>query len=174
MPDSSISDKVSYQDDWHFSIVKDFKGKSLERLDYNRTSQDEGNWHTAAQIEGWATPGKENSQYFPNQLTEEAVSTYPEVFSPDNDGFEDVLNIAFNVNEPGYVCNITIFDREGRIVKNLVQNQLIGIEGTFTWDGTTNKLERARIGVYIIYFEVFNLTGDVSVVKKAVVLGGKL
>lgn len=174
MPDSSISDKVSYQDDWHFSIVKDFKGKSLERLDYNRTSQDEGNWHTAAQIEGWATPGKENSQYFPNQLTEEAVSTYPEVFSPDNDGFEDVLNIAFNVNEPGYVCNITIFDREGRMVKNLVQNQLIGIEGTFTWDGTTNKLERARIGVYIIYFEVFNLAGDVSVVKKAVVLGGKL
>jgi len=173
MPDTISSDKVSYSDDWHFSLVKDFKGKSLERLDYNRTSQDAGNWHTAAQIEGWATPGKENSQYFPNQLSEEAVSTYPEVFSPDNDGFEDVLNIAFNVDEPGYVCNVTIFDREGRIVKHLVQNQLMGIEGVYTWDGTDNKLEKARIGVYIVYFEVFNLSGDVSVVKKAVVLGGR-
>lgn len=172
-PDSIISDAVSYSEKWHFSLVKDFKGKSLERLDYNRASQDAGNWHTTAQLEGWATPGKVNSQYFPNQLTDDAVATYPEIFSPDNDGFEDVLNIAFNVNEPGYVCNVTIFDREGRVVKLLVQNQLLGIEGVFTWDGTDNKLEKARIGVYIIYFEVFNLQGEVSVVKKAVVLGGR-
>jgi hypothetical protein len=173
LPDSTISDKVSYSSKWHFSIIKDVKGKSLERLDYNRASQDAGNWHTAAQSEGWATPGKENSQFFPTQLTDDMVEIFPELFSPDNDGFEDVMNIAYKLDEPGYVGNITIFDREGRVIKYLVQNQLMAVEGVYTWDGTTNSMEKARIGVYIIYFEVFNLQGVVSSVKKTCVVGGR-
>jgi hypothetical protein len=173
LPDSTISDAVSYSSDWHFSIIKDVKGKSLERLDYNRASQDEGNWHTAAQAEGWATPGKENSQFFATQLTDEMVSITPELFSPDNDGFEDVMNISYKLNEPGFVGNITIFDREGRVIKYLVQNQLLATQGVYTWDGTTNSLEKARIGVYVIYFEVFNLDGEVSSIKKTCVVGGR-
>ncbi|MFT5602230.1 MAG: hypothetical protein ACI9N1_002483 [Flavobacteriales bacterium] len=173
LPDSSISDYYHYDNDYHFALIKDDDGVSLERLDYNRSSQDESNWHSGAENAGWATPGAQNSQYFPGMITSDMISTSPEIFSPDNDGYEDVLNISYALDGPGYVGNITIFDREGRIVKDLLRNELLTAEGIYTWDGTTNSREKAPIGVYVIYFEVFNLEGVVSGVKKSTVLGGR-
>ncbi len=173
LPDSSVCEKFSYNDDMHFSLIKDVKGVSLERIDYNRTAQDETNWHSAAENLGWATPGRENSQYFPNMITGEMIDVYPEIFSPDGDGFEDVLNISYTLDKPGYVANIIIFDRMGRIVRHLIQNDLLSPEGTVTWDGTNNKREKAPIGPYIIYFEIFDEQGNVSAIKKSTVLTSK-
>lgn len=173
LPDSSVCDRFSYDSDMHYPLIKDDDGVSLERIDYNRETNDPTNWHSAAENVGWATPGKENSQYFPGMLTDDMISTSPEIFSPDNDGFEDVLNISYTLDGPGYVGNVTIFDRQGRVVKYLLQNELLSTEGIVTWDGTNNKREKALIGVYVIYFEVFDLEGNVSGVKKATVLAGK-
>lgn len=173
LPDSSISDYFSYDNDMQYPLIKDDDGVSLERIDYNRSAQDMTNWHSGAENVGWATPGKENSQYYPNVITDDMVSTSPEVFSPDNDGYEDVLNISYTLDGPGYVGNITIFDRQGRTVKSLLQSELLSPEGVITWDGTNNNREKAPIGVYIIYFEIFDLDGNVSSVKKSTVLGGR-
>lgn len=173
LPDSSISDQFSYDEDMHYPLIKEEDGVSLERIDYNRESSDETNWHSGAENSGWATPGQENSQYYPGMITEEMVSLAPDVFSPDNDGVDDVLNISYSLDAPGYVGNITIFDREGRIVKYLLQSELLATEGIITWDGTNNNREKAPIGVYVIYFEVFDLDGNVSGIKKSTVLAGK-
>ncbi|MCB9198073.1 MAG: lamin tail domain-containing protein [Flavobacteriales bacterium] len=173
LPDSSISDQFSYDEDMHYPLIKNPDGVSLERIDYNRESSDVTNWHSGAENAGWATPGKENSQYYPGMISEDMVSLSPDVFSPDNDGVDDVLNISYSLDGPGYVGNITIFDREGRLVKYLLQSELLATEGIISWDGTNNNLEKAPIGVYVIYFEVFDLEGNVSGVKKSTVLAGK-
>ncbi len=173
LPDSTISDQFSYTDEMHFALLKEVDGVSLERIDYDRATQEEDNWHSGAENAGWATPGKQNSQYYPGTITDEMFSTSPDIFSPDNDGFEDVLNISYHLEEPGYVGNLTIYDREGRLVRHLVESELLATDGYFTWDGTTNTREKAPIGVYILYFEVFNLDGNVSGVKKTAVLGGR-
>lgn len=173
LPDSSISDKFSYDEDMHYPLIKDVDGVSLERIDYNRPSSDATNWHSGAENVGWATPGKENSQYYPGMITDEMVSLSPDIFSPDNDGMDDVLNISYSLDAPGYVGNLTIFDREGRVVKYLLQSELLSTEGIITWDGTNNNREKAPIGIYVIYFEVFDLDGNVSGVKKSTVLAGK-
>lgn len=173
LPDSSISDKFSYAEDMHYPLIKDVDGVSLERIDYDRPSDDATNWHSGAENVGWATPGMENSQFYPGMITEDMVSLSPDVFSPDNDGVDDVLNISYFLDAPGYVGNVTIFDREGRVVKYLLQSELLATEGIISWDGTNNKREKAPIGVYVIYFEVFDLDGNVSGVKKSTVLAGK-
>ena len=84
------------------------------------------------------------------------------------------MNINYHFDVPGYTANITIFDSKGQVVKPLIQNELLGIKGTFSWDGINADHEKARIGIYIIYFEVFDLEGDVRHYKKTCVLGGKL
>lgn len=173
LPDSIISDQFSYDEKMHYPLVKDFDGVTLERIDYDRATNDETNWHTAAENVGWGTPGLENSQYYPGMISDQMVTLSPDVFSPDNDGVDDVLNISYSLDAPGYVGNVTIFDREGRVVKYLLQSELLSTEGIITWDGTNNNREKAPIGVYVVYFEVFDLDGNVSGVKKSTVLAGK-
>ena len=56
-------DEVKYKDDWHFKLIDDAEGVSLERIDPDGTSQDETNWHSAASTAGYGTPTYKNSQY---------------------------------------------------------------------------------------------------------------
>jgi hypothetical protein len=171
--DSLSLDRFAYNEKMHFRLIKDKKGKSLERIDYNRATDDETNWHTAAENVGFATPGRVNSQYFEGQNDGE-VTISPAIFSPDNDGYEDVITFSYSFSQEGFVGNAYIYDSEGRMVRYLLQNQLLGTEGAFSWDGITDRNDKARIGAYIFIFEVFNLQGDVSVYKKTFVLGGRL
>jgi hypothetical protein len=157
----------------HFRLIRDKKGKSLERIDYNRPTDDETNWHTAAETVGFATPGRENSQYADTDIDGE-ISLSPPIFSPDNDGYEDVITFSYSFSKEGFVGNAYVYDSEGRMVRYLLQNQLLGTEGAFSWDGITDRGDKGRIGAYIFVFEVFNLEGNVNVFKKSFVLGGRL
>ncbi len=171
---NAVSDRMFYTDDMQFALLNSGDGVSLERLDFNRASNDITNWHSAAESVGFATPGFKNSQFFEGVISEGAINIEPEVFSPDNDGFEDVVNISYKFSEPGYVGNITIFDSYGRLVRLSMQNELLGNEGIISWDGINENNEKAKIGIYIIYFEVFNLSGDVQKFKRTTVLASKL
>ena len=171
--DSTVCDYFSYDEDLQFGLINNPDGISLERIDFDRPTNESTNWHSAAESVGWATPGLENSQYYPGQITSDAVSVEPEIFSPDNDGFDDILNINYTMANPGFVGSVTIFDANGRIIRSLVQNELLAAAGTISWDGLNNKREKARIGIYIVYFEVFDLEGNISGVKKTCVVASK-
>ncbi|MFC2176066.1 lamin tail domain-containing protein [Bacteroidota bacterium] len=172
--DSTVSEVFAYTEEMHLSLLDDVDGVSLERLDVNREVNDAGNWHSAAETAGFGTPGRVNSQYYPTSGTKGEVSTDPEIFSPDNDGHNDVLNINFAFTEPGNVGTIRIYDANGRPTKELATNELLGASGTFTWDGTTDSGEKARIGMYIIMFESFNSEGKTNRHKLSTVLAGRL
>jgi hypothetical protein len=172
--DSLVAESFSYTEDMHFPLLSSVDGVSLERLDVNRPVNDMGNWHSAAQTVGFGTPGLENSQYYPTLGASGEVSMDPEIFSPDNDGYNDVLNINYSFTGPGFVGTIRIYDANGRSVRQLASNELLATTGTFTWDGTTDKGEKARIGMYIIMFEAFSENGDKSAHKLSTVLGGRL
>lgn len=165
-----VMDKFSYTDDMHFALLNDEDGVSLERIDFDRPTQDATNWHSAAEAVGWATPGYENSQFYPTAIPDDAVTVDPETFSPDNDGFQDVVNIHYDFSEPGYVGNLTIYDSHGRIMRYLMQNELLGTSGVISWDGVTENAEKASIGIYVILFEVFNLEGEVTHFKRSCVV----
>jgi flagellar hook assembly protein FlgD len=145
----------------------------LERINPNGAS-DGTNFHSAAESVNFATPAYQNSQYSLSTIFKGDVNIDPETFSPDNDGYQDLLNINYQFPEPGNVANVRIYDRKGRLIRDLINNELLGLKGTFKWDGITEDNNKARIGVYLIYFEVFNPNGEQKVYKKTAVLAGFL
>lgn len=172
--DDVIIDVVSYSSDWHFKLLDDDDGKSLERIDYDVPSNEQGNWHTAAEDVGFATPGGQNSQYNPAIINGE-LSFTSETVSPDNDGFEDFLQINYELSENGLVGTVSIFDDNGRKIVTVIEQELLGISGTLVWDGITSQGTKASIGVYVLLFETFSIDGEVNFTnKKAFVVAGKL
>ena len=101
------------------------------------------------------------------------ISITPLLFSPDNDGMDDLLFIRYHMKEPGYVASIHLFDREGKPVRTLVEKALLGTEGTWSWDGLDYAGHALSAGTYIIFIETFNLRGQRHAIKKAVVLTRK-
>lgn len=166
----NIIDNFAYDEDMQFALLATDEGVSLERINYNRPTDDKTNWHSASQLVGFATPAYENSQFMEVEDMVDDVQIEPEVFSPDNDGFEDNANISFTFDEPGYVANIKIYDSKGRLIKYLANNQLLGIEGIISWDGLDDKNQKAPVGIYVVFIEIFDLDGNVKQYKKSVVV----
>jgi hypothetical protein len=173
-PVDEVVDRFDYLEDMHFALLTDVKGVSLERIDFNRPSNDATNWTSAAQIVGWATPGYENSQRFMSNEPFGEVSVDPELFSPDNDGYQDIMNISYNFERGDLVGNITIHDSAGRPFRRLMRSELLGNQGTVSWDGIGDTQERARMGIYIVYFEVFDPAGLVKSYKLSCVVASRM
>ncbi len=169
-----VTDEVRYKDNWHFKLLDNTEGISLERIDPSAISQNETNWHSAASTAGYATPGYRNSQYKVINDPEATITLIPKVFSPDNDGRDDIATVQYKITEPGYVANITIFDASGRVARNLVQNGTMGLSGYWNWDGLNDKQQRLSAGAYIIFTEIFNLQGKKKQFKNVILLAGKL
>jgi hypothetical protein len=169
-----VSDSVEYTEGQHFPLLNSTNGVSLERIAFNRPSSDITNWHSASQAAGYATPGYVNSQSDNNFVTDESFEVVTEMFSPDNDGYQDVATFAYTFDEGGYAGSITIYDSEGRKVRNLMRSELLGVSGSISWDGLNNENQKSPMGIYIVYFEVFNLNGDVSEFKRTCVLAHSL
>ncbi|MCX8021050.1 MAG: lamin tail domain-containing protein [Chitinophagaceae bacterium] len=170
----AVLDEVNYHKKWHFRLIDNDEGVALERIDPNGPSQDPNNWTSAASTSGYGTPTSKNSQYKLIEPIRADVQISPKVFSPDNDGRDDIATIQFKVSEPGYVANVTIYDASGRPVRHLVRNSTLGISGYWNWDGLDDKGQKLPIGNYIVFTEIFNLRGQRQGYKNAVVLAGRL
>ena len=165
-----VLDELRYNENWHLGLVTNYKGVALERIAYDQPTQDKNNWHSAAASAGYGTPTYQNSQFSVHEQLRGEVNISPGVFSPDNDGHDDFLTIAYQFPEPGYVCNITLFDVRGRSVRYLVRNGICGTKGYFRWDGLDEKNRQTGMGIYIVLTEVYNLKGKTKRFKQAVTL----
>jgi hypothetical protein len=167
-------DRFAYTASMHYPLIDDVNGVSLERISFTRPTQDIGNWHSAAAKVGYATPGYKNSQSASEQIPNGELSIQPEIFSPDDDGYNDVITFYLNLNENGYMLNAKIYNDAGQLVKNLVKSKLLAPNDSFTWDGINERNEKAATGIYVLYAEVFNPTGSTKKFKKAFVVATKL
>ena len=165
-----VIDEVNYHRNWHFKLIDNDEGISLERIDPDATSQLSANWQSAASTVGYGTPTYVNSQLKQNGISDMAISISPKIFSPDNDGQDDFVMINYAFDEPGYVANITLFDAAGRPVKNLVRNGTLAQQGSWKWDGLNENNQALPVGNYIIFTEIFNLQGSTKKFKNVVVL----
>lgn len=173
-PDSVVLDYFSYSDDMHFDLINNVEGVSLERIGFSFPSNNPSSWHSAAESAGWGTPGLENSHNFSSVVSDLLFNVDTPVFSPDSDGFEDLAIFSYQMNSPGNVANLVVYDKLGRVINTLLSNELLSSDGVITWDGVMSSGDKAPIGIYLIYFEVFDLNGNVQVVKKTVTLKSKI
>jgi hypothetical protein len=173
----TILDELVYLDDWHFPLLSNKKGVSLERVNIGATTQNANNWFSAAvstnlPLSG-GTPTYKNSQNY-TQLNGNPIVINQKIFSPDGDGFDDLCTINYNLLQTGLVGNIYIHDAQGRQVKHLVKNALLAQQGQFVWNGLGEQNQKLSIGQYIIVTEVFNTTGGKKQYKNVIVLARKL
>jgi len=169
----SVVDDLKYDHTWHFALIANDEGVALERIDYNQATQSNQNWTSAASTAAFGTPGYQNSQLKADQQLQGEITIIPSVFSPDNDGFDDYGTINYQMAEPGFVANISIFDATGRTVRALARNVTLTQKGYFRWDGLDDNQRRLPVGIYVVYTEIFNLKGKTKKFKSAIGIAKK-
>jgi hypothetical protein len=165
----NVLDRVDYGDQMHAEILSDTRGISLERISWARSGSDPENWHSAAAIEGYATPGRVNSQAISETGTDLLFQVEPSVFSPDNDGYQDLLEIVVSTGVSGWIISLWITDLQGNHLKNLANNHLTGPRAIYTWDGTHEDGRMVPTGICVVHATAYHpSTGEQWIRKRAV------
>jgi hypothetical protein len=171
--DGIIIDRVSYSPVMYSDLLTTTDGISLERLNPMLSSGDVSSWHSASENCGYATPGYMNSNYIQANPGSDVVTLTPPVFTPDDDGNDDVLWIGYKFNDAGYSASVSIFNAGGNRVKCLARNRQLSAEDGMVWDGRDENNRKSPIGIYILYIELIKQEGKAVKMKKTIVLGGK-
>lgn len=149
-------DSLAYNDNWHFSLLADKNGVSLERLNPNMLLHLSSNWHSAAAVKGFATPGYLNSQAFVPALTDQYFDPVCRTLSPDGDGFQDVFILRYHLPGGDYLGTLQVFDLNGRFIRKVLNNQTLSTEGELIWDGLSDTSQRLDPGIYILSIDAFS------------------
>lgn len=165
-----VIDEMRYTEDMHYPLLNTVTGVSLERISFDSPSNEPLNWHSAAESVGFGTPGYENSMKAIPQYDNNKITVFPEAFSPDGDGFDDVTLISYQFDEAGYTLNMYIFDAQGQQKRHLIKSSLVNQQGSIPWDGLDEKGNRVSMGIYVVYTEVFDLKGNTKKYKQPVVV----
>lgn len=166
-----IIDEFAYTNALHHPLLDDENGVSLERIRPEAPTQQASSWHSAAESAGFATPTYQNSQFFmENNPTEDLIQIPRTTFSPDEDGFEDFYLIEYQLDIPKYLGSVSIFDLQGRLIRELVRNELLSAEGSFKWDGSLEDGTKAPIGAYVVFIEFLHPDGTVQSWKRQAVI----
>ena len=166
-----IIDELFYSEEMHHELLADEEGVSLERISLEAITSNPENWASASGLAGYGTPGYKNSQAESKEVSSTPRVTFePEAFSPNLDGYNDEYKIHYQLNKPGYLANILIFDAAGRFVMQLAKNEIMATNGTIYWNGKNETGQKLPIGVYVVMVEIFNTEGVVYKYKDGVVL----
>jgi hypothetical protein len=166
-----VIDHFGYSEKMHSPFLKDNEGVSLERISFSGLTNEASNWKSANASSGFATPGFINSNSRPqSSINENAVNVDPEIFSPSVPG-KDFSKINYKFDQSGMAANVKILDAQGRLIKTLANNETLAHEGFFRWDGDRDDGSRSRVGYYVVWFEVFEVSGSTTVFRKRAVIG---
>lgn len=168
-----VVDSFNYSAGLHNALLSsgDREGVALERIDAGAPTNQPSNWTSASPGVTGApgTPTLPNSQrqnsapFAGDDLIQLPVAR----LSPDDDGYEDYLDIRYALPQPGFSAVVTIFDSDGIPVRRLVRQALAGTQGSLRWDGDLDDGSRAKPGIYVLFAELFSPAGDTRRVKKA-------
>jgi hypothetical protein len=162
-------DSLYYSPGWNNPALDDVSGKSLERINPLLPSTDSQNWTTSASPQG-GTPGRINSVFTKLIPSSTTMTVSPNPFSPDGDGFEDVTMISYHLPLKAGLLRVRIYDAVGRLVRVLADGAPTGSAGTLVWDGMSDRKERVRIGIYVIFLEAYDPSGNRLQMNKGVVV----
>ncbi|MDX9812372.1 MAG: lamin tail domain-containing protein [Bacteroidales bacterium] len=162
-----IIDDVVYSDDMHYPLLSGNEGISLERVAGTAVFPASAQWHSASEDAGWGTPGAENSMAVMEPVLTDEVNISSTRITPDNDGFEDDVQVSLRLAGTGNVVSMEVFDETGSFVKRVAENLYTGQEATLVWDATSGGGSLVNTGIYVLFITVFNEQGKSIKVKKA-------
>lgn len=172
--EENIAEEFPYSENLHHPLLQHTKGVSLERLSLQSPAQLSYNWHSASANEGFATPGRANSNLFMDALWDQLLTITPEVFDPAGRDGNTFTSISYQLDQVGWTGTFKIYSISGRLIQTLTQNEFLGAKGLFTWSGVDTQGRLVRPGYYILSVELYNLAGEVVNLKKTIVVATQL
>ena len=173
-PFGEVLESFDYDEDLHHPLLRDPKGVSLERISASSPVSVRSNWQSASGNEGFATPGRENSQSLEEEFDSELIQLDPEIFDPEGSSGAAFTSIRYELSEPGWVGTFKIYSAAGQLVQTLTQNQILGTSGLLTWTGTDSTGKLVRPGYYVLVAELYEPAGGMKVIKKTIVVATRL
>ncbi|GAB3228888.1 lamin tail domain-containing protein [Algoriphagus aestuariicola] len=173
-PVGEIQESFSYDEDLHHPLLRDPKGVSLERISHSTPASVAMNWQTASGNEGFATPGRRNSQSLLGEFETDQIQIDPEVFDPEGSSGLSFTSITYQLDHPGWTGTFKIFSASGQLIQVLAQNQILGTDGLLTWTGTDSAGKIVRAGYYVLVVELYEAGGRTSLIKKTIVVATRL
>lgn len=163
-------DELQYKEAWHFPLLFDKEGVSLERIDVLKNTNDANNWTSAAANFGYGTPGVKNSQV--RSLQTNLLNTpKPSIFSPNQDGKDDFLTVYLWSEESNTMGNIFIYDKTGHKIRTLQQQQLLAIGmNSYNWNGLDDQYKKLPTGIYIVQTQIIHSSGKIKMEQYAIAL----
>jgi len=161
-----LIDKTHYHEDSHFPLLEDIDGVALERL-----SLSDNKWFSAASTDNFGTPARQNSQFSYPYQSKSKLDIFPEVFSPNNDGYKDFTSILVQIKNSAK-ASISIYDKRGFIIKEIGHSELVNKKAEWIWDGLDQNKLKIPIGVYLVIIELIDNAGKQEVLRHPVVISG--
>jgi len=153
-----LIDQMHYSEDMHFSMLTVTSGVSLERIDTGKPGTDENNWRSASGMSGYATPGMVNScgNSVDDGVSKEVMTFSSGKISPDNDGWEDFLEIKISLPGEHNILEIEVYNDMGYPVRCLAENLTSGYSSKIIWDGCDDSGYPVQEGIYIICSKIIS------------------
>jgi hypothetical protein len=164
-----LIDSVSYDEAWHFAYLNNVEGIALERISPYNAATSPANWASASAQHNYGTPGYVNSQKTSLQA-QGKLSLEPRVIVPDGDGQDDFTTILL-VEPDNALVTIRIFNLQGMALRILANNELLGGNSYFTWDGTDQQGHIVPLGHYLIQAELIFTEGRTDIYREKIVVG---
>ena len=168
-----LIDKIEYSAKMHHPLLTSENGVALERIYPDQPTSDAKNWTSAAATVGFGTPTYQNSQYRDFERRDRCLA-YPEVFSPDGDGFDDFCTVSLFLEDAECIGSVVIYNTFGQKVRTLCNHEILGTEAYFVWDGLNDAQQRLETGTYVVLLDYKSPEGKRKQLKTAVVLAVKL
>lgn len=168
--DSVVVDQFDYMPSMHSRLLRNKAGVSLERRSADLPTNAASNWFSASSTAGYGTPGYENSQSSEWIAEETSFALSASSLSPDGDGYQDEINIDYQLDSDGLMADVQVHDRSGRKVKTLLNNGLLGTHGSFSWDGRCDDGSLAPQGRYLIQITLYDTHGTRQVIRKSIAI----
>lgn len=168
--DSVVVDRFDYRPTMHSRLLRNKAGVALERRSFQRPTNDATNWFSASSVSGYGTPDYENSQSTEHLAEEVSFVFSSTVVSPDGDGYQDVVEIAYEVEDGELMGKVEVFDARGARVRRLINNFLLGTQGVIIWDGLGDGDRTLPRGHYVVQITLYDIEGTQQVVKRAVAI----
>jgi hypothetical protein len=165
-----VIDSMVYMSKMHTAFLRDDEGVSLERISFNVNDDMSSNWRSASSTSGYATPGYTNSNARSAMAVEDgSITIDPEIIQPGVAN-HDFAQINYHFDRNGLIANVRVYDQQGRTIRRIAENEMIGSEGFFRWEGDRDNASKAQTGYYMLFFEVFDLDGWIKTIRKRVAI----
>lgn len=162
-----LMDSIYYNATMHDPLYVNVKGISLERQSLVPTHHLFTSFGSSASIHEGATPGYANSIGTDQLATKNKFILRSKTVSPNDDNFEDNLEIQYTFDSQDYYLSVNIYNDIGVLINRLIRHEKAGTTGEIRWNARNETGQKVKAGYYIIIAEIYSNKGRKQRFKEA-------